>query len=276
MTERLELILCRMAECTALPAWDDLPRNLLHAYAACLNHSEVCRAAVLTLDATAEVRRAVRNRLMWLGREGAAPSELDTLGRELLAQIPGDARQRERIDTLLSHLYTHLGSATREAVLERWRDRGTAGALARWLKAVGEDDELYDTTLALEAWRRTGRPRAAWLLARRAEPERLTDILPELVDRVSEGWILSRAVLRSATVAEEVWASLRADFPATYAYLCAKTGRDCTEAEALALVLESDGGVMGDRGLAIWAVGQMGMIGVLEQIREDHEATFSS
>ncbi|HYC97711.1 hypothetical protein [Brevundimonas sp.] len=96
-------------------------------------------------------------------------------------------------------------------------------------------------------------------------------MLPELVAQDTEGWIVSRAVLRAATVTERVWEAVFARLPATYAYLCAKTGRSCSDEEALALVNESEGGFMGDRGLAIWAVGQMGKLQVLDQLRAELE-----
>lgn len=266
MTEKLELVLRRMTECAANPSFDGLSRNLLHAYAACLDHSEIGLAALRTLDAEADVRRAVRGRLVRLGSERTALSELDALGRDLLAITSRDARHRERIDTMLAHLYRYFGPATRQATLERWRDRGTAGSLARWIKAIADDDELFDTDDALAVWRSSGLPRAGWLLAKRAEPNRLSEILPELVERVSEGWVVSRAIIRATTVSKDVWEGLRSRFPATYAYACAKTGRTCSEAEAWSLVQASDDGPMGDRGLAIWAVGQMGMIAVLERL----------
>lgn len=134
MNQKFELILRRMGECVARPSIDGLPRNLLHAYAACLNDMEIGAAALRTLDAETAVRRAVRNRLVRLGSEGTALSELDALGRELLALASSDARHRDRVDTLLSYLYRYFGPATRQATLERWRDRGTAQSLARWIK----------------------------------------------------------------------------------------------------------------------------------------------
>ncbi|MET3528064.1 hypothetical protein [Phenylobacterium koreense] len=266
MTAKLELVLQRLAECGARPSYDGMARNLLHAYAACLAPAEICAAALRTLDAETYVRRAVRGRLVRLGEEKAALSELDALARQLLVISPRDARQRERIDTLLSHLYRYFGAATRQATLERWRDRGTAGSLSRWVKAIGDDEELFDTDQALAVWRSSGLHRASWLIAKQGDPERLADVLPELVEGGAKGWVVSRALLRAATVSEVVWLAVRSRFPATYAYACAKTGRDLTEAEALSLVQACDEGVLGDRGLAIWAVGQLGMIGVLERL----------
>jgi len=243
-----------------------MARNLLHAYAACLDPAEICAAALRTLDADSDVRRAVRGRLVRLGEEKAALSELDALGRPLLATLPRDARHRERIDTLLSHLYRYFGAPTRQATLERWRDRGTAGSLKRWIKAIGDDEELFDTDQALAVWRSSRLQRAAWLVAKRGNPGCLADALLELIEGVAEGWVVSRALLRAATVSEDVWAAVRSRFPATYAYACAKTGRALTEPEALALVQACDDGVLGDRGLAIWAIGQLGMIEVLERL----------
>lgn len=266
---RVSAILERMSDCAARIGWDETPRQILHAYAACLTPTEIGEAALLTLDDHAGIRAAIRNRLQRLGREGAAPSELDALGRALLALEPQDARQRTRIDALLAQIYPYPGAATRQTILERWRDRGTSGALARWIKAVGGDEALFDSWEVVEIWRRSRHAKAAALLASRGDPDCLAQVLPELANQIPEGWIVSRAALRAAAVAEPVWETLRTRFPASYAYLCARTGRACTDEEALALVNGAEGGFMGDRGLAIWAVGQMGKIEVLDQLHAE-------
>ena len=267
MTSRVSGILKRMAKCAEHQGWEETPRQLLHAYAACLTPSEIGEAALLTLDDTTAMRGAIRNRMLRLGREGAAPAELDALGHALLEIEPRGGRQRTRIDALVAQLYVYLGPAARHGVLERWRDRGTSGTLARWVKAVASDEALFDTWEVAEVWRRSGHPKAAALLAKRGHPECLTQLLPELVARDTEGWIVSRAALRAATVTEAVWEAICARLPATYAYLCVKTGRPCSDKEALALVDQSGSGFMGDQGLAIWAVGQMGKLRVLDQLR---------
>lgn len=271
MTSRVSEILKRMADCAEHQGWDETPRQLLHAYAACLTPSEIGEAALLTLDDTTAMRGAIRNRLLRLGREGEAPAELDALGHALLELAPRDGRQRTRIDALIAQLYGYLGPAARHGVLERWRDRGTSGALARWVKAIASDEALFDSWEVAEVWRRSRNSKAAALLAKRGDPECLAQLLPELVAQDVEGWIVSRAVLRAATVTEAVWEAVFNRLPATYAYLCAKTGRPCCDEEALALVRESEGGFTGDRGLAIWAVGQMGKLQVLDQLRAELE-----
>lgn len=266
---RVSRILDRMADCAVRIGWDETPRQLLHAYAACLTPTEIGEAALLTLDDHAGIRAAIRNRLQRLGREGAAPSELDALGRALLALEPHDARQRTRIDALLAQIYPYSGAATRQAILERWRDRGTSGALARWIKAMAGDETLFDSWEVVEVWRRSRHSKAAALLASHGDPDCLAQVLQELASQVPEGWIVSRAALRAAAVTEPVWETLRARFPASYAYLCARTGRVCPDDEALALVNGAEGGFMGDRGLAIWAVGQMGKVDVLDRLYAD-------
>lgn len=267
MTDRVVGILNRMAECAEHQDRKQTPRQLLHAYAACLTHSEIGEAALLTLDDTTAMRGAIRTRLLHLGRNGMAPAELDALGLALLALEPRDGRHRTRIDALVAQLYVYLSLATRHSALERWRDRGTSGTLARWVKAVANDDALFDSWEVAEIWRRSKHPKAAALLAKRGHPECLTELLPELVAHNTEGWIVSRAALGAATVTEAVWEAIYTRLPATYAYLCAKTGRPCSDNEALELVNQSDSDFMGDQGLAIWAVGQMGKLQVLDHLR---------
>ena len=119
----------------------------------------------------------------------------------------------------------------------------------------------------MSLYSKSGDWRAAKLIAYRAEPALLAEILPEFVGSCGEGWIISRAALRADAVSEEVWASIRGAFPATYGYLCAKLGRHLDDEEAFALVSEADGGALGDRGLAIWAVGQLGLWSVLDRVQ---------
>ena len=93
----------------------------------------------------------------------------------------------------------------------------------------------------------------------------LADILPELIGGSEEGRIISRGVLRANSVSEDSWAAIRAKFPATYAYLCAEKGRSLSEQEAFAIVEEEEDDWL--RGLAIWAIGALGMVSVLDRIR---------
>jgi hypothetical protein len=258
----LKAKLDRIGACALDAGRDELVRNLLHAYAACLSPQELCDAAVSALYASAEVRGAIRNRLLWMGREGQALMEIDTLGLRLMMLAPVAAQVRVRIEALLSHIYPLLRAPTRQAPLDRWRDRGTRGAAARWLNAIADDKLLFSVDLVLAYWRQSRDWRAAKLLVYRAEPGLVADILPDLIEGCG-GWIVSRGVLRANSVSEKSWTAIRANFPATYAYLCAKTGRSLSEQEAFVIVEEAEGG---DRGLAIWAIGQLGMISVLDRI----------
>jgi hypothetical protein len=120
----------------------------------------------------------------------------------------------------------------------------------------------------LAYWRYTGDARAAKLLAYRGDATLLADLLPKLIESCDEGWIVSRATPNAGAVSEACCEAIRGKFPATYAYLCAKGRRQLGEAEALDLVRESGATwPRGDRGLAIWVLGQLGMWSVLERIR---------
>ena len=85
-----------------------------------------------------------------------------------------------------------------------------------------------------------------------------------MIEHCGAGWIVSRAVLRAPSLSDESWSAIRRKFPVSYAYLCAKTGRSLSEQEAFAIVEECEDWM--DRGLAIWAIGQLGMVSVLDRI----------
>ena len=263
-----EMKMSRIMEQAAAANRDDLSRNLLHAYTACLPIEELCEAAVRTFNSELSVRRAILTRLLRIGGEKGCEEQLDQLGSRLLGLSPAGAKERLRIDALLSQLYAFFSPPTRQIVLERWRSRGTIGAGVRWLKAISSDTLLFEINAIVDYWRATGDARAAKLLAYRGDAPFLANLLPELVERCQEGWIVSRAALNAGLVSDACWEAIRGKFPATYAYLCAKVGRPITEAEALDLVRESGASwPADDRGLAIWALGQLGMWSALEQIR---------
>jgi hypothetical protein len=159
----LKAKLDRIGACVAEPAYDEVARNLLHAYVACLTPDELCEATVQALNTSTNVLSAIRTRLSRLGEAGSASDQIDSLGLRLIGMTGTNGTARVRIDSLLSLLYPYLA-------------------------------------------------------------------------------------------------------PPTYAYLCAKLGHPLSDQEALEIVEETDNGSFGDRGLAIWAIGQLGMASVLDRI----------
>jgi hypothetical protein len=126
---------------------------------------------------------------------------------------------------------------------------------------------LFDEQAVMAHFRLSGDERAAKALANVATPAFLTEALQELADRCERGWLVSKAAMRAASIPDEAWTTIRAKHPATYLYLCAQLGRRITDDEALELVLLSPNSIVNQtRGLAIWAVGQLGMIRVLNEI----------
>lgn len=245
----------------------DISRNLLHAYVACLTPSELCGVATRELDGSGEILAAVRSRMRSLGERGRALREFDALARQLIASAHLRGKARTRAESLLSHVYAFVAPDTRRRLLERWRDRGTRDATARWLNAFSDDKLLFNIDEVLDYWRRSRDERAAKLLADRGEPNLIADLLPDLIAECGEGWVVGRAVLRARSVNEQNWEAIRDRFPATYAYLCAKTRRALSEEDAFAIVEETSRGPS-DIGLAIWAIGQLGMAPVLDRIWE--------
>jgi hypothetical protein len=217
----LKAKLDRIGACAAEPAYDEVARNLLHAYVACLTPDELCEATVQALNTSTNVLSAIRTRLSRLGEAGSASDQIDSLGLRLIGMTGTNGTARVRIDSLLSLLYPYLAPPTRKVLLDRWRDRGTSGAAARWLKAIADDELLFSIDAVFAYWRQSRDWRAAKLLAYRAEPALVTDILAELIEGCEEGWIVSRGALRALHVSEESWIAIRRKFPATYAYLCA-------------------------------------------------------
>ena len=269
----------RLLECAAEGERDSIARSLLSAYVACLQFDELVETTIRFLAGPQMLRRALRSRLT---RQAAktAPELLDQLADRLLNLAPQDRLAKTTRETLLSHLYPSLPLSARQAVLEHWIGMGTRQASHRWLKAIEDDDQAFDEGRILAFWRSTADPRAAKLLAYQATPEHLRQILSELVADTAEGWIISRAVLRAGGAPEEAWEVIKESFPASYLYLCAMTGRAISDEEALALVFRVPGWPGSERGLALWAVGEMGLISVLDAVRSrsdelqhmDHQA----
>ena len=105
---------------------------------------------------------------------------------------------------------------------------------------------------------------AAKLIIDRAHSDVVIDMLHELIEGCEEGWLIVRAARRAQAVSERSWKSIRLKFPAMYACLCASTGRSLAEEEAVQIIGELYAGNASERGLAIWAVGELGMTAVLD------------
>lgn len=244
-------------------------RELMYAFVACLSKEELCRAIEQTINDPAEVRQPFMNRLLRLLDEDSSDGGVDDLAENLMALDPVDAHSRARVDAALSRLYRHLSAHVRSEIIETWKARGTKGAATRWLKAASTDPVLLDLSDIAAYWRATRDPSAAKVLAYRGDSEFLTPLLSELVENCDEGWIVSKALRVVKNIPEETLAAVRAKFPATYAYICAKTARHIAEDDALAMVLDaSDQGFDGQRGLVLWSLGSLGMWDTLEAIAE--------
>ncbi len=270
MQYTLEDKLMRIDQCPLEPQQYEVDRNLLHAYIACLTFDELCEAICRKIEAPTPLRLALRNRLLRVLKlsDGVHAERLSRLVDEAEAIHQRNRVLQTRVDALVSAIYSWLPIMKRREVLERWIDRGTSGTVGRWLKASGEDDALRDPDAILAYWRHSHDPRAAKILAYKADSGFLREIIAEFAACCPEGWIVSKAALRAGTIEDEVWELIRQHQPASFAYLCAMTGRSLTEDEVLQLVHEAPIGTLSDnsRGLVIWAIGQLGMVSVLDRL----------
>jgi hypothetical protein len=245
--------------------------SLLHAYIACLPVPDLCLAIAETLQAPSKLRLALRGRLVRLLRDGDLAQRDREHVHALIERSRTTGREnptvRPFVEALLSAVFEYLQLHQQQSIIETWIDRGTRGAAARWLKATSQVPALFDETAVMAYFRASDDERAAKRLANQASPAFLTEILPELATRCEQGWIVSKAAMRAQAVGDDVWPIVRSKHPATYLYLCARLRRGISEAEALEVVLICPNSIMNQtRGLAIWAVGQMGMIRVLDEV----------
>jgi len=244
-----------------------LGAGLLPAFGACLSLDEACRALVVLLEAQPAVRRAVLNRVLYLAREGADPARLSPLAEELLLVRAATTHRLPRIDAVLATLFSFFPSDAKSKVLDAWKSDKRRSSKSRWLKAVQECPELFEPDEVLGYWRRTHHSEAGKVLAYSAPAEVVRDVIAELVEFCDEGWIVARASLRATDLPTEVMERIKDKFPATYAYICAKTNRSLTHEGALDLYWRTNPSEFsGGRGLAAWSIGYLGMWETLEEI----------
>lgn len=237
----------------------------MHAFASCLSDDDICEAVIRTIDGDGQIHRTVKSALVRRAERESFRDIADALSVKVTERF-SIRPQVARVESLLSDIYKHLSPPMRLRLLERWQDSGSTAMLKRALRALENDPIHYSDTAILEHWRRTLDARAAKIVAYRAAPSLVAEALPEFVERRIEGWIISRAALRAPSVPEQVWDSIRQHYPATFAYLCAKLGRSLSNEEAISLVWEADPGDFGTRGLAVWAIGNLGMQKSLDEL----------
>jgi hypothetical protein len=262
----LETKIQRLTDLAA--AVDPISRDMVHAYASCIEPDEVFDAVELTIEADTAIQGPVITRLLRICREDPRPTRLADLVKRLLALKRKHRSLVVRVNSILARLIEHLDLQMQRRVIQSWKDDQRKDSMARWLKAARRDPALFEPAEVLEYWRASGDTDAAKLIAYDAPPEMVGEVLLQLVEACDQGWIVGKAALRAPVLRPETLRAIRAKFPATYAYICAMTGRELTHEEALQLIRELTPDRDHTRGLAIWAIGKMGMWQTLEQVRE--------
>lgn len=261
MTDRIErfLDLAKGSDPTSLS-------GLTNAFAACLSYDEACEAVMRTFNIGDGAEGAVLNRLLRHAREPPQPKKLDRVADRLMAMAKQNTKARVHANAILWRLFDNLTVRMQRKVLKAWRADPRKDVRARWLKIVGKDTKFIDQVVTY--WRESRDYRAAWVIAKHADPSFIDSVLSELMDHCDEGWIIGRAAIRASAVPPGILDRLKENFPPTYAYVCAKRGLPIPHEEALRLALAvNDQQSRHDRGLIIWAIGQLGMWDTLLEIR---------
>lgn len=244
--------------------YDNTASSFMHAYVGCLSVDELCDAAIITLKDPLQIHMAIRKRISRVCEERRI--DVDNLSVRLIEQGE-DRRLRSRIEACLSHLFLSFSPTRRLFLLDRWEDKNTSSARARWLKAINADNIHYGDDLIARCWQNTRDQKAARVLVNRGAPEILKGLAYDFIVSGVEGWVVGKAILKAGGVSDDVWDILRERQPATYAYLCAKRLRPLAESEAVQIVLDSpDEFYNGGRGLAIWSLGQLGLEQALDEL----------
>lgn len=241
-------------------------QSVAHSYIACLNNEEIAKAILETLEVSGELYpvllRAASRR-----SESCIVPEYKAVSKALMRNWETAGRRRARIDSALAAIYPGIQAPDRQIVLDFWYSRQTKGSLSRWFKALSNDTFLFSWDAIFDYWFETNDMSAAKLIAYEAPEHRLEEILWDLVKTETEGWIIPRAIIRTKPKDQDLWNLLEETYPATFAYVSVKLNKRLTQEDCKKAIL-SESGTTNQRGLAIWAAGQMGYWSVLEDIEE--------
>lgn len=244
-----------------------LPPGMLGAFAACFTWNEVCDALVHLIDGDYVLRRPILNRIMRLAQDRPDADALRDLVPKLLTVAAENTRLRRRVGSILSSLFEYLPSGSQREVITYWKSGRGRDSQDRWLKAVDRYDQFFDPDDIFRYWQQTHYYAAARLIAYKAPSEFVQEVLDDLIEHCEEGWIISRAALRVPELSEVHLDSIKARFPVSYAYLCAKLGKTMSKSFAIgAFVSEGPDILTGNRPLILWSIGHLGMWDTLEKI----------
>ncbi|MCV9965424.1 hypothetical protein OIU34_26455 [Pararhizobium sp. BT-229] len=266
MRDDLEAKLQTMIACSENVVRNDIYRALLNGYAACLSNDDLCEAIPRLLTGSIWPLSVVRNRLEKNWQEAEQKFDLDRVFLGVVDLGDLDAKARRRREDVLSRFYRTFSPPIRRRALDRWKDQIGSGSTTRWVRAIADDELMFDLHAVREEWEAGWNLMALKILLNRDDPDLHASLLPTMVARQVEGWMISKAARTATMVAEATWEAIRRDLPVTYAYLSFKLHREISDDEILQIVLSTENSVSGGRDLAIWAAGQLKRWEVLAQI----------
>ena len=263
----------------------NVPSSLIgleHAYAAALSVDELF--AVLRQSITeSRARYVILNAI-----DSCSPSDkLTVAASEFAAALLNASRENFREaqshNLILDRLFPHVGVQTQASIISCWLSCRFADSKKRFVKwaqrkaGFGGDDEIF------LYWQNTSDTAAVKHLIYDSDISWLKRNSDKLLKSTLKPWLLSKLLLRMSEHQPEIIELARARDPITYLYLCAKTGKSISAPDAVALFDGSARDVQ-RRGLALWAIGKLGLWNALNSIssnaeklaKQDEDAFFAS
>lgn len=184
---------------------------------------------------------------------------------ELLGRERSNYREAQAINVCLYRLFNRIDDASQTKVVKLWLSDRYADSKKKFIAVARRRQDLREVEAVFEYWRRTEDKSAIKYLVYHAPVEWLHEHIEPLLERSLEPWLISRLLLRLADRDKNIIERVRTSDPITYLYLCAKTNRRLSNPDAMKLFLS---GVADTdrRGLALWAIGRLGLWDVLQEL----------
>lgn len=238
--------------------------GLEHAYAVALSLQELLSALEQSLR-DAHARHVILNAVD--GKAGTPEFEeaVTNFAKSLVRLPRATFRVVQAQNLVLDRLFPLVSHDTQAAIMACWLNCEYADSRKRSLKWMQRSAEFGGPDQILAYWKSTGEEAAAKHLIYDTPLDWLEKNAAELLLADLPSWLLSRLLLRLSEHNPRAIEKARSRDPITYLYLSAKTNQPVSNEDALNLfdAAKTD---LARRGLALWAIGRMGLWTTLDSI----------